>query len=42
MVEVLQLTLVVDHPQPIDPIIQRFASAERLAWMHTNGHDPTA
>ena len=41
MLEVLQLTLVVDHPQPTDPIIERFGSAERLAWMHTNFHDPT-
>jgi len=41
MLEVLQLTLVVDHPQPTDPIIERFASSERLAWMHTNFHDPT-
>ena len=41
MLEVLQLTLVVDHPQPTDPIIERFASAERLAWMHTNFHDHT-
>jgi thymidylate synthase len=41
MLEVLQLTLVVDHPQPTDPIIDRFANAERLAWMHTNFHDRT-
>ena len=42
MLEVLQLTLVVDHPQPTDPIIERFGSAKRLAWMHTNFHDPLA
>ena len=41
MLEVLQLTLVVDQPQPTDPIIERFASSERLAWMHTNFHDPS-
>jgi len=41
MREVLQLTLVVDHPQPADPIIEQFASPDRLAWMHTNFHDHT-
>lgn len=41
MLEVLQLTLVVDHPQRTDPLIDRFASAEHLAWMHTNFHDHT-
>ena len=37
--EVLQVTLAVTSPAPTDPVIERFADPERLAWMHANFTD---
>lgn len=37
--ELLMATLVVDSPRVDDVIIERYADAERLAWMHTNFTD---
>jgi len=39
LVEILRCTVEVDRPAPIDPIIDRFADPERLAWMHANFTD---
>jgi hypothetical protein len=36
------LTLVVDEPDPADPVIARLADPERLAWMHANFTDHRA
>jgi thymidylate synthase len=38
--ETLRATLEVDTPVAIDPIIDRYADPERLAWMHANFSDP--
>jgi len=34
--EVIMATLVVTHPQSDDTLVQRYADAQRLAWMHEN------
>ncbi len=34
--EVLMTTVVIEEPKSADAIIERFADAERLAWMRTN------
>jgi thymidylate synthase len=39
--EVLRATVEVDAPAPADPIIDRYADPERLAWMHANFTDPS-
>jgi thymidylate synthase len=39
IVEVEQATLAIAHPDPHDPIIERLADQERLAWMHANFTD---
>ena len=41
LIEVLQCTVEVDEPAPSDPIIDRFADPEQLAWMHANFTDHT-
>ena len=38
--EVLRATVEVDAPALDDPIIDRYADPERLAWMHANFTDP--
>jgi thymidylate synthase len=37
--EISHVTLCVEHPDPHDGIIARFAEPERLAWMHANFTD---
>jgi hypothetical protein len=37
--EISHVTLCVEHPDPDDAIIARFAEPERLAWMHANFTD---
>jgi thymidylate synthase len=37
--EISHVTLAVEHPDPDDEIIARFADPERLAWMHANFTD---
>jgi len=37
--EISHVTLCVEHPDPDDEIITRFAEPERLAWMHANFTD---
>ncbi|WP_375482460.1 thymidylate synthase [uncultured Jatrophihabitans sp.] len=39
LTEVLRATLDVDAPAVTDPIIDRYADPERLAWMHANFTD---
>jgi len=39
--EISLVTLVVTHPDPVDPVIARHADPERLAWMHANFVDYT-
>ena len=39
ILEVPRVTLTVDAPNPIDPIIAELADPERLAWMHANFTD---
>ena len=39
--ETLRATLEVDLPAAVDPIIDRYADPERLAWMHANFSDPS-
>lgn len=39
--EALRATVEVDRPEPADPIIDRYADPERLAWMHANFTSPT-
>jgi thymidylate synthase len=41
ILEVPMVTLDVAEPSPTDPIIDRFADPERLAWMHANFTDFT-
>lgn len=41
LTEVLRATLEVDAPAVTDPIIDRYADPERLAWMHANFTDPS-
>jgi thymidylate synthase len=40
--EIAHVTLTVEHPDPDDEIIGRYAEPERLAWMHANFTDHTA
>jgi thymidylate synthase len=40
--EISHVTLVVEHPDPADEIIARYAEPERLAWMHANFTDHSA
>lgn len=37
--EIRTVTLEVAEPDPVDPLITRFADPERLAWMHANFTD---
>ncbi|HYB16251.1 MAG TPA: thymidylate synthase [Streptosporangiaceae bacterium] len=37
--EISHVTLCVEHPDPDDKIIARFAEPERVAWMHANFTD---
>ncbi len=39
--EVPRATVEVDSPTASDPIIDRYADPERLAWMHANFTDPS-
>ena len=39
ILEVRNVTLDVEAPSPVDPVIARFADPERLAWMHANFTD---
>lgn len=39
ILEVRNVTLHVTRPSPADPLIERFADRERLAWMHANFTD---
>jgi len=39
ILELLQTTVRIEHPQSEDPVIDRHADPERLAWMHANFHD---
>jgi thymidylate synthase len=36
ILEIAHATLVVEHPDPDDPLIARHADPERLAWMRAN------
>lgn len=40
--EISHVTLAVEHPDPEDEIIARWAEPERLAWMHANFTDHAA
>jgi thymidylate synthase len=37
--EVMTVTLRISHPDPDDPVIDRYADVERLAWMRANFTD---
>ncbi|MDQ1556086.1 MAG: thymidylate synthase [Actinomycetota bacterium] len=39
ILEVARATLTIAHPRSADPIIERRADPERLAWMHANFTD---
>ncbi len=39
ILEIERATVTVAHPSPSDPVIDRFADRERLAWMHANFTD---
>ncbi|HEY4269670.1 MAG TPA: thymidylate synthase, partial [Galbitalea sp.] len=39
ILEIDRVTVSVEHPRADDPIIQRLAAPERLAWMHANFTD---
>jgi thymidylate synthase len=40
--EIAHVTLAVEHPDPDDEIIGRYAEPERLDWMHANFTDHSA